>query len=103
MSKDREWILRALKAEGIDFLMKGYQNIHLNPIFKNRIAYGSKGFPWKGLKNSESNVLYKKGLCPIAENYHNETFIGLPLCLYEYDRKDLSNIIKAFVKVWSNL
>ena len=57
LSKDREWILRALKAEGID-LMKGYQNIHLNPIL-NRIAYGSKGF-MEGFKNLKVMFYIKK-------------------------------------------
>ena len=44
LGKDRDWIVDALKAEGVTGLFAGYQNIHLLPIFRNRIAYGVHGF-----------------------------------------------------------
>jgi hypothetical protein len=42
------------------------------PIYQKKIAYGSRGFPWfyNGVK---SKVSYKKGICPVAENLHNNS------------------------------
>ena len=42
----RETIVKALNAEGIEGIAAGYQNVHLLPLFQKKIAYGSKGFPW---------------------------------------------------------
>ena len=58
----RDLIFSALKAEGVPALNAGYQNIHLNPLFKNRIAYGTKSFPWKGLERGASKIFIKKVL-----------------------------------------
>ena len=74
LGKDRDWIVNALKAEGVTGLFAGYQNIHLLPIFRNRIAYGVHGFPWKGLLCGESEVVYGHGLCPVAEQLHAHSF-----------------------------
>ena len=77
LSEKRELITNSIKAEGFSGLGIGYQNIHLNPLFLKRIAYGTKSFPWKGLEAGNSTVTYSKGLCPIAERLHNETFLGI--------------------------
>mgnify|MGYP001500971040 CR=1 FL=1 len=37
---NRETIIQALEAEGIEGLTNGYQNIHLLPMYQNKIAYG---------------------------------------------------------------
>ena len=81
----------------------GYQNIHLNPIFINRIAYGTKGFPWKGIESNESSRLYKPNLCPVAEKLHNQTFLGIGLCHHFYTNEEVDLIISAFHKVWEGL
>lgn len=103
MIKKRELIADALKAEGVPAISIGYQNIHLNPLFINRIAYGTKGFPWTGIESKESKVLYKTNLCPIAERLHNETFMGISLCQHFYTNKEIDLIISAFHKVWEYL
>ena len=98
----REKIISALKAEGVEGLMGGYANIHLLPIFQKKIAYGSQGFPW----NSEickREVSYDKGICPIAENLHDNTFLGYEMCLHDLSNRDVKLIIEAFKKVWDNL
>lgn len=103
ISKKRDLIANALKAEGVPALGIGYQNIHLNPIFINRIAYGTKSFPWIGLNRGDSKVTYHDGLCPVAEKLHNETFLGIGLCHHLYTDKEIDLIIKCFHKVWSGL
>jgi dTDP-4-amino-4,6-dideoxygalactose transaminase len=99
---DRETIVKALQAEGVPGVASGYQNIHLLPMYQHKIAFGSKGFPW----NSEfckRDVSYKKGICPIAEKLHDETYIGLGICQYDLDDSEVDLIIEAFNKVWKNL
>lgn len=99
----RKWIIEALRAEGVTALMEGYQCIHLNPLFRNRIAYGTLGFPWKGLANGDSSVTYNFGLCPVAEELHQQTFFGLNLCSHVYDDSEIDLVLTAFYKVWKSI
>lgn len=98
----REKIAEALRAEGVPAVMAGYQNLHLLPVFRNKIASGSKGFPWSSPYCSR-NIEYVPGLCPVAEELHSRTFLGLGICMNELPPDDVQLIVKAFNKVWSNL
>jgi len=98
----RERIVEALRAEGVPSLMEGYQNLHLLPLFRHKIAYGSKGFPWKS-PYCTRDIQYGPGLCPVAEELHRQTFLGLNICMNELPTDDVALIIKAFCKVWSQL
>ena len=98
----RNLIIKALEAEGVTGLNAGYANIHMLPMYQNKIAYGSHGFPWN-LELVRQDINYTKGICPVAEKLHDETFIGFELCLYDLSKKDLDLIIEAFQKVWSSL
>ena len=98
----RERIIEALRSEGVPSLMAGYQNLHLLPLFRHKIAYGTKGFPWSSPYCS-SDIQYGPGLCPMAEKLHSETFLGINICMHELPTQDVSLIIKAFSKVWSQL
>jgi len=97
----REQIYAALTAEGVP-VAKGYQNIHLLPIFQKKIAYGSKGFPWTS-DICRREIDYKKGICPIAEELHDSSYLGLGMCTYDYIEEDIDLITAAFKKVWSHL
>ena len=97
---NREKLVEALRAEGIPGIMPGYQNIHLLPLFRNKVAYGSRGFPWS-LSPATAAHDYKPGLCPVAERLHNETFLGLSLCLCEFDESEIELVAAAFRKVWT--
>lgn len=99
VSRDR--ICDALAAEGVT-LSRRYQNIHLLPLYQRKIAFGSKGFPWTS-DICRRNVDYGKGICPIAEELHESTFIGFGMCVYDLSKSDIDLIIKAFRKVWSSL
>jgi len=103
LGKPRSWIFDALKAEGVSALASGYQCIHLNPLFRHRIAYGTECFPWKGLASGNSSVTYGPGLCPVAENLHQRTFIGLNLCAHTYADPEIDLVVAAFRKVWAHL
>jgi perosamine synthetase len=103
LSRSRSWIVEALRAEGVSALMAGYQCIHLNPLFRHRIAYGSNGFPWKGLTRGDSVISYGLGLCPVAEDLHQRTFLGLNLCTHPFTDPEIDQVAAAFRKVWAHL
>lgn len=99
---DRARLKQALEAEGVDGLMAGYANVHLLPMYQRKIAYGSKGFPWSaGFYSGE--VDYAKGICPVAERLHDQTFLGFQMCLSALDDEDVDLVALAFEKVWANL
>ena len=95
-------VIKALEAEGVLGLGAGYVNIHLLPMYQNKIAYGSNGFPWS-FKETRQDINYMKGICPVAEELHEKTFIGFPMCMYELSNDNVDLIIDAFKKVWANL
>ncbi len=95
-------IVDALQAEGVPAMMRGYLNLHLLPMYQRMIAYGKKGFPWKG-GCYKGKVSYKKGVCPVAEELHEKTFIGLMTCAHDFNDKEIRLVVKAFKKVWKNL
>jgi perosamine synthetase len=98
----RARIVEALRAEGVPSLMAGYQNLHLLPLFRHKIAYGTKGFPWNSPYCS-TVIEYGPGLCPVAEKLHAESFLGLNICMNELPTEDVALIIEAFQKVWGRL
>lgn len=98
----REKIAEALRAEGVSALALGYQNVHLLPMYQQKMAYGSSGFPWTS-DICRREVSYQKGICPVAEQLHNETFMSLAMCVYDFSDDDIDSIVAAFKKVWANL
>lgn len=100
IKRPRRLIVDLLRREGVPSLIEGYQNVHLLPMYQKKIAYGSKHFPWSLNKN---NVSYNKGICPVAENLHQNSFFGIEMCIYNLSLKDVIFISKAFKKVWKKL
>ncbi len=98
----RAILLQALQAEGIAGLSGGYQNVHLLPIFQQKIAYGSRGFPWTS-DICRRDVSYSKGICPVAEKLHEETYLGYAMCLHDLSDNDVQLIVDAFHKVWEHI
>ncbi|SDH62375.1 DegT/DnrJ/EryC1/StrS family aminotransferase [Propionivibrio dicarboxylicus] len=98
----RARIVEALEAEGLTGLAAGYVNVHLLPMYQNKIAYGSRGFPWSS-DVCKREVDYSKGICPVAEKLHDETFLGFAMCLHDLEDADVDLIVAAFDKVWRNL
>jgi perosamine synthetase len=98
----RKDIVEALQAEGVPGLMAGYQNVHLLPLFQHKIAYGTQGFPWTSPYCSR-DVAYGPGICPVAEELHARSFMGIALCMHEYAPADVQLVIDAFHKVWNQM
>lgn len=100
----RETVRKALQAEGVNGLGGGYQNVHLLPMFQQKMAYGSKGFPWTS-DICKREVNYAKGICPVAEKFHDESYLGFAMCLHDLSDADadVDLIAQAFHKVWNQL
>lgn len=98
----RNKFVKALQAEGVQGLSEGYTNIHLLPMYQNKIAFGSKGFPWNS-DICKRDVTYEKGICPNAEYLHDTSHIGLEMCLHQLEESDVHSIGQAFKKVWDNI
>ena len=101
ISVTRDRVCDALNAEGVD-ISRRYQNIHLLPVYQRKIAFGSQGFPWTS-DICRRPISYNKGICPIAEKLNDSEFLGLNLCAYDINCKDIDLVIKAFKKVWASL
>ncbi len=102
INTNREFIVKSLSHEGVPGLINGFINLHLYPIYQRKIAYGSKGFPWSS-DICRREIDYDKGICPVAEELHDNSFIGFEICLFELELEDCELIIKAFKKVWNYL
>jgi perosamine synthetase len=98
----RSKIVEALLAEGLEGLEEGYANLHLLPMYQNKIAYGSKGFPWTS-DICHRDVSYDKGICPVAEELHEVSYFGYAMCLHDLTENDIDLVIKIFKKVWNNM
>ena len=93
-------IAEALKAEGV-ILATQYQNLHLLPMYQQKTAYGSSGFPWSA-DFTRQDISYEKGICPVAEDMNDRTYLGFGMCTYDLTESDVDLIIQAFHKVWAH-
>lgn len=98
----RARIAEALTAEGLTGLAPGYVNVHLLPMYQQKMAYGSRGFPWTS-ELCKRDIDYGKGICPVAEELHDSTYLGFAMCLHDLADEDVDLIVAAFRKVWDNM
>jgi len=96
----RTRLVSALEAEGVVGLTAGYQNVHLLPMYQQKMAYGSAGFPWSS-DICRREVSYEKGICPVAEHLHDATYLGFEMCLHELSDDEVDLLVAAFRKVWA--
>lgn len=98
----RARIAEALIAEGISGLSTAYQNLHLLPMYQKKIAYGSRGFPWTS-DICQREVIYAKGICPVAETLQDSSYLGFAMCVHELTDENIDLMVAAFRKVWSQM
>lgn len=99
---DRAKIHQALNAEGVPALAASYQNIHLLPMYQKKQAYGTKGFPWTS-DICKRDIDYSKGICPVAEDLHDRSFLGFGICSFTFSDEEVDMVIAGFQKVWRNM
>lgn len=97
-----ERICQALVAEGVEGLSPRYVNVHMLPMYQQKIAYGSKGFPWTS-EICRRDVSYGPGICPVAEELQQKSYLGYAMCLNDLADDDVDLIVAAFHKVWGKM
>ena len=95
---NRDWVVKALQAEGVP-VSGGYGRLmYENPIFSRKIAFGGKGAPFvKPYYNG--NLKYGKGTCPISEKINNQ-FIWFKFINPPNNLDDMDNVVSAFDKIF---
>jgi dTDP-4-amino-4,6-dideoxygalactose transaminase len=85
---------KALAAEGVPNA-QGYVNpIYRLPMFQQRIAIGSRGYPF-----NLSDRTYPDGLCPVAEAMHGTNLIQFQPVSWDVDDEQVEMIVEAIRKV----
>jgi perosamine synthetase len=95
---ERNKIIKALVAEGINVGMGYLKPMYANEMFVRKIAYGKKGYPW-----TNSKINYNSGDCPIAENLMRNEFIWFYQIAAPNDFTDMDDVIIAIKKVFNQL
>lgn len=62
----RSSFVKAINAEGFPHGEGGYKPIYMQPMFQNRVAFGSRGYPFT-LSHDPEQLSYSMGICPNAE------------------------------------
>ena len=75
--------------------------LYINKIYENKIALGSKGFPFNF--NKDRHYEYKKGDCPVTENLYEKELIITPLISEGLELEDLDDFCAAIHKVIENI
>lgn len=89
---------RLREGEGVRVEYGYVRPLYLQPIFQERIAYGSSGYPF-----NNSMVRYDKGICPVCEEMHFERMITHDLMRPGMKKDDLDDVYFAFEKVYDNI
>tara|TARA_Y100000992_G_C21269793_1_gene496024 strand:+ start:1254 stop:2660 length:1407 start_codon:yes stop_codon:yes gene_type:complete len=98
----RTAISSALNAEGVPSFTAYGRMLSEHPTFQNKIAYGSRGYPWN-LNEKSLSINYDSSQFPVAEKLIKKEFIGF-LCLGSPNGiKEMDIIIKSFKKIINNL
>jgi dTDP-4-amino-4,6-dideoxygalactose transaminase len=98
----RDIFVKAMQAEGIS-LSQGYvKPIYLEPMYQKKIAYGSRGCPFR-CPWYEGSVSYDQGLCPTAERLYFEEFIITDICKYPNGETEIDEFAVAVKKIIDNL
>ena len=89
------------EGEGVKVVCGYEKPLYLQPIFKNKTAYGSKGCPfvkpWY-----DGDVKYEKGLCPVTERMYEKELFYHDLMRPSMSNDDMDDVVMAFEKVWDN-
>ncbi len=94
----RENFVEALNAEGY-YIRGGYlAPIYLTPMFKEKICFGKKGYPFTANSRNDK-IKYEKGLCPVAERLNDKEVILTNIIYPPITINDMDGFIKAIKKV----
>lgn len=90
----RETFSRALEAEGFPHEVGYGRPLYWLPLFQQRIAIGSQGYPF-----TLSDVRYERGMCPVVERMHTQEVLCFENCLWDMTDEQIDLLIEAVRKV----
>jgi dTDP-4-amino-4,6-dideoxygalactose transaminase len=94
----RARFIEALAAEGVP-VGPGYPRpLYHNPLFQDRMAYGTKGCPFT-CHLYQGAVSYAKGLCPVAEDLCARSALWTFVARPPATERDMKDIVAGFEKV----
>lgn len=98
----RETFVKAMEAEGFA-VYQGYQKpLYLLPIYQKQEIYPRSKFPFVS-KDYPQKVIYKKGICPVAERIYEKEYLGTEICRPPQTKKEIDLFIKAIEKIEENI
>ncbi len=97
----RDKVYDALIAEGVPFISKNYQNLHMLPMFTEQQCYGTKNFPWS--LNDGVRYKYGSGICEVAERLNEKEYLGIFMVGSNFTDTEINILGDAIRKVYSNL
>jgi len=98
----RERFAEAIRAEGVPVGCGYVKPIYLEPLYQQRIAYGSKGCPFS-CPYYKGAVSYSDGLCPVVERMHYKEFMSFDICHADISDDDCASAVEAIRKVSDNI
>lgn len=97
----RSLFVEAVCAEGFP-LRGGYVTpVYMEPVYQQKICFGSKGFPFTANPRNEE-IKYKKGMCPVVENMYESTLLLTPFIYSPLTNDDMDAFTNAMKKVIAN-
>ena len=67
------------------------------PMYQQKQAYGSNGFPWSSDICHRMSVM-PKGICPVAETLHDSTYLGFEMCLHQLSDLEVDAMVCSLQK-----
>lgn len=92
------------ETEGIKISGGYVKPLYLAPMFQEKMAYGTKGFPWNYAEKENGRIYnYELGLCPVCEDLHYNKLIAHEYMRAGLSKADLNDFITTVKKVWENI
>jgi dTDP-4-amino-4,6-dideoxygalactose transaminase len=98
----RDRFVEALNAEGIPMVSGYVKPIYLEPMYQERIAFGSDGYPFT-YPGYKGEVSYAQGICPVTERMHFQELMFTNVCHAGIQEQDLDDFVAGFHKVYEHL
>lgn len=98
----RNIFIDALNAEGFRFSIGYPHPLYKNPLFAEKVGYGTQGCPFT-CKFYNGNITYKDGLSPVAEELCNKKALWFYDVRHPLTTEDMQDVVDAFSKIFDNL
>lgn len=89
------------ESEGVKISYGYVKPLYRQPLFQQKVAYGSKGFPFTASFN-KNEIIYHEGICPVTEMLYEKKLFIHELMHPFLLKKDMADVVNAFLKVWEN-